>query len=214
MAWFVGRPLFSSYYFDVVMSAKHLKKQLRQRILQTRKHLSPTHCARASSQLCTKLQHNLYFKRAKRIAFYFAQNGEIDPIALIQQVSTHGKSIYLPRLSSHKHNTLIFLQVTKDTKLYQNKYGIPEPKITPAAITPPYLLDLILCPLVAFDLQGHRLGMGGGYYDRTFKFKKHTKHKPLLVGLAHDFQQCPHVPFTDRDIALDMVVTPTRVIKF
>jgi 5-formyltetrahydrofolate cyclo-ligase len=212
MAGCWGRhPSLLSRRLFIIMSAKQLKKNIRHRMIQARKRISSSHLAQSSHNICQRLSHAYFFMRAKKIGFYIAMHGEISAAELMRKIQV-GKSFYLPALSTTQFHKLNFIQVTHQSKLITNQYGIPEPQANPSKVLAPYLLDIVLCPLVAFDLQGHRLGMGGGYYDRTFNFKQHNKNKPLLVGLAHDFQQCKHVPHTDLDIPLNFIVTPTRII--
>ena len=91
-----------------------------------------------------------------------------------------------------------------------NRFGIPEP-VTDETIAVKDL-ELILLPLTAFDLQGNRLGMGGGFYDRTLAAL--ADKKPLLVGLAYDFQEVADCPVEDFDQPLQMILSPTRAINF
>lgn len=70
-------------------------------------------------------------------------------------------------------------------------------------------------PLVGFDATGNRLGMGGGFYDRSFAFKRiQPQQRPLLIGLAHSFQQLPQLPVASWDTPVDMVVTERAVFDF
>ncbi len=75
-------------------------------------------------------------------------------------------------------------------------------------------LDLVFLPLVAFDRVGHRVGMGGGYYDRTFAFVQQMHHKPILIGLAYEMQQVDGLPFCTWDIPLDGVLTEKQLRLF
>ena len=94
-------------------------------------------------------------------------------------------------------------------KLIKNEFGIPEPAVSPRALIPARQLDVVFAPLVAFDLSGNRLGMGGGYYDKTFSFLTHrTKwRKPHLVGIAYDFQQVGNLDHFPWDVPLGSIIT-------
>ena len=74
---------------------------------------------------------------------------------------------------------------------------------------PTHELDVILMPLVGFDNDGNRLGMGGGYYDRTLAYTRHAIKKPVLIGVAHDLQRVDRLPYASWDIPLNAIVTPT-----
>lgn len=114
----------------------------------------------------------------------------------------HGadRQLFLPVIVANKQ--LSFAQWAIDAKLTANRYGIPEPhdQAPRCAVAD---LDIIILPLVAWDRQGGRLGMGGGYYDRTLAGVR----GPLLVGLSHAQQEVPQVPRDDWDVPLDFVVT-------
>jgi 5-formyltetrahydrofolate cyclo-ligase len=94
-----------------------------------------------------------------------------------------------------------------------NRYGIPEP-VEPAELFEPFQLDLVLVPLLGFDRRGHRLGHGGGYYDRSFAFLKEQVRptEPLLVGIAYAFQELPRIEAAKWDVALDFIATDRELI--
>jgi 5-formyltetrahydrofolate cyclo-ligase len=94
-------------------------------------------------------------------------------------------------------------------RLQENRFGIPEPCVPARALVRAQLLDLILVPLVAFDASGNRLGMGGGYYDRSLAFVAQRQHwrKPHVVGLAYEFQRVARMPANAWDVPLAAVVT-------
>jgi 5-formyltetrahydrofolate cyclo-ligase len=94
-----------------------------------------------------------------------------------------------------------------------NRYGIPEP-VAPGELLEPFQLDLVLVPLLGFDRRGHRLGHGGGYYDRSFAFLNEQVRptEPLLVGIAYDFQELEIVNEEPWDVALDFIATNRELI--
>jgi 5-formyltetrahydrofolate cyclo-ligase len=97
-----------------------------------------------------------------------------------------------------------------------NRFGIPEPVVAQRQLIKPWALDMVFVPLVAFDNHGHRLGMGGGYYDRTFAFKLQRTYLtgPVMVGLAHNLQHRPSIASNPWDIPLDWVITETHRYRF
>lgn len=143
------------------------------------------------------------------MAVYLPADGEVDTTGIIQRAWTLGKQVYLPVLVPYLHNRLWFIRYTSDTRLVKNRFGIPEPEAVHRKRVPAQALDLVLTPLVAFDAQGNRLGMGGGFYDRSFEFllRRRIWHKPRLVGLAYDFQQLPGLPAQSWDVPLTAVAT-------
>lgn len=156
------------------------------------------------------------FRQSKRIAFYHAVNGEIDPRPLLDEALSRGKTPYLPILRRDTVTGLWFAPYQHNSKLQLNRFGIPEPVCVQRQLIKPWALDLVFVPLVAFDDQGHRLGMGGGYYDRTFAFKLQRSHLtgPVMVGLAHNLQHRPSIASNPWDIALDWVITETHRYRF
>lgn len=122
---------------------------------------------------------------------------------IIEAIWQANKTCYVPILASK--NTLRFVKYTPTDTLHLNHYGILEPA-HPAQELPIAALDLVLTPLVAFDHQGHRLGAGGGYYDRTFQDKQSTD-KPHFIGLAYAAQEAAALPADPWDIHLEGVIT-------
>ncbi|MCD8512986.1 MAG: 5-formyltetrahydrofolate cyclo-ligase [Nitrincola sp.] len=196
------------------------RKQLRKKMRALRRSLSPFEQKRHSQQLCKTLRDQLLFRRSKHIALYLANDGEINPEALIQLCWRLKKTVYLPVLHPIGRNSLWFVPYQPNTPMQINRYKIKEPQIINAPRRQPWSLDLVFMPLVAFDQQGGRLGMGGGYYDRTFAFKlKRTKNGkgklgPKLIGLAHSFQQVDKLSIEDWDVPLTGVATEECLWRF
>ncbi len=133
----------------------------------------------------------------------------------MQAAWSRGQAIYLPVLSPLK-NSLYFAPFTPDSQLSRNRFGICEPDCSPAQWLRAQQLDVILLPLVAFDDAGNRLGMGGGFYDRTLAFLQHRQHrrKPALIGLAHEIQHSERLATESWDIPLDAIATEQRFLVF
>jgi 5-formyltetrahydrofolate cyclo-ligase len=106
----------------------------------------------------------------------------------------------------------MFVEYLADSDMQVNQYGIPEPVLSHTNLTPLSNIGHLLMPLVAFDQFGHRLGMGGGYYDRTLAHK--SEDHPMLIGVAHEEQYCDSLPVEDWDIPLKQILTPQRHITF
>ena len=154
-----------------------------------------------------------FFLRAERIAFYLASDGELDPLPLLRSAVAMGKQCLLPVLHPLGHRRLWFARWKPGEPLRPNRYGIPEPadrRYTLSGCD----LDLVIVPLVAFDQQGNRLGMGGGYYDRTFAPCRNRSRRPLLIGWAHALQEVPELPARPWDIPLDGLVTEQGIRRF
>lgn len=184
------------------------RSQLRQELRQRRRELSPRQQRQASAALSRHLKASPDVRKARHIALYWPNDGEIDPRPFRPFAEAQGKQCYLPVLHPVHHNRLWFLQFNADTRLVGNRFGIPEPEIRGGISRPAWALDLILMPLVGFTERGDRLGMGGGFYDRTFEFLHHSRcHKPALIGLAHECQRVEAMPTASWDIPMDAIIT-------
>jgi 5-formyltetrahydrofolate cyclo-ligase len=131
---------------------------------------------------------------------------------LLHRAHRQGKHIYLPVLQGR---ALQFVRFRPGlTSLRPNQFGIPEPRALPATTIAPSQLDLVLLPLVAFDSQGGRLGMGSGFYDRTFAFvqARRPRCRPLLIGLAHRLQQVAALPSEPWDVPIAGVATDKAML--
>lgn len=178
------------------------------------------HCKARSTQIAPSLRHQLslqiarrlfqepYFHSAEHVALYHPKSHEVDTDPIQKKLFQAHKSCYLPQIQAHRR--LLFGLITPDTPLYSNRYAILEPD-TQENIAPEKL-DLVIVPLVAFDNTLCRLGMGGGYYDTTFAFRR-AGTKPYLVGLAFECQKVAEVPRSVTDLLLDVVITETLLYR-
>ncbi|MGE0081613.1 MAG: 5-formyltetrahydrofolate cyclo-ligase [Thiohalomonadaceae bacterium] len=185
------------------------REQIR-RAMRTRRRALDLHERRVLDQaLATRLACHPWFLRSRHIALYLPNDGEVDLNPLFRRALALGKRCYLPVLSPAFHNRLWFAPYTPDTPLALNMFRIPEPVAGWRDMRPVWTLDLVLTPLVAFDAQGNRLGMGGGFYDRTLAYlvRRAAWRKPRLLGVAYGFQEHEGLPHQPWDIPLDGVVT-------
>ncbi|WP_341503029.1 5-formyltetrahydrofolate cyclo-ligase [Gallaecimonas sp. GXIMD4217] len=148
-------------------------------------------------------------QRANTLALYLANDGELDPAPLQSALGERQKRCCLPVLHPFKKGHLLFLEHAPHGELTFNRFNIPEPPLDVTRIWPLATLDVILTPLVAFDDAGNRLGMGGGFYDRTL-----ASYQGHIIGLAHDCQQVDAVPVEAWDQPLEIIVTPGGVKRF
>ncbi|CZH56579.1 TPA: 5-formyltetrahydrofolate cyclo-ligase [Legionella pneumophila] len=181
------------------------KVALRNTIKQVRSKLSVSYRTASSNQICTRIRSLEQYRQAKRIALYFAVNGEVDLTFLWKSAPLQGKYCYFPVLNND--STLSFLPATPNTPFKTNKYDIPEPDVDIELALPVDELDLIIMPLVAFDAHCTRLGMGSGYYDRTLS----NKSKAHLLGVAYQFQRVDYIEPRPWDVPLDAVITQKAI---
>lgn len=184
------------------------RNQLRQELRSKRKAINSKQQAEASINLLKNLIKFPQFLKAKRIAVYLASDGEMDLQPLIHQAWAMNKEVYLPVIKNKLSRELWFIHYTPETRLTQNRYKILEPDPHQNPRLAAHLLDIVFMPLVGFDADKNRLGMGGGFYDTTFAFKKQKpKSKPLLIGVAHECQRVEKIEAEEWDVGLDLVVT-------
>lgn len=186
---------------------KHRKKQRAQLPIKQQQ--------RDSKRAVRQLQRTRQFRSARHIALYLPVRGEISPVSL-RNFARPNQTFYLPVLSLCKSQGLVFVRWDKNTRFRTNRFGIPEPLVRHNRLKSPRSLDLVVTPLLAFDQAGNRLGMGGGFYDRSFAFKRHNKHhpRPQLAGFAYQFQQAEKLPAQPWDVPLDLMATELRVTEF
>ena len=189
------------------------RQQLRKLIRQRRQQLSPEQQQQAANDLVSQALALPALSYSQHIALYLANDSELDTFPLIQTLWQQGKQLYLPVLHPFAAGYLLFVRYDKDTLLYPNRFGIPEPLAECHRLLPVDQLDIIFTPLVAFDLKGNRLGMGGGFYDRTLS-QLPTKSRSQVIGLAHNCQQVDAVPCEAWDIPLNKVITPGEYFDF
>ncbi len=182
---------------------------LRKHIIAQRKALRMDEVQRKSRQMRGHLARFEGFQNAVHIAFYLPVSGEADPTGLQETSQGSVKTFYLPVLHTTNKNELHFVKVSDESEFTTNKFGIAEPRYSANDEIKANKLDMVIMPLVSFDKQGNRIGMGGGYYDRTFAFRQHENNrlKPLLMGYAYEFQYSENIKPEYWDVKMDGVVT-------
>ena len=193
------------------------RNKIRQTMRERRRALNSAEKNRASLALCEHLAASRLFMNSQRIAFYLPNDGEIDLSPLIDYAWQVQKQCYLPVLSLRHSQRLWFLPYSPQTTLVSNRFDIPEPVHRNRERRFKALgLDLILMPLVAFDNQGNRLGMGGGFYDRTLSFLNYRQIwlSPRLIGTAYHFQHQTSLPYQAWDVPMHGVATENGVLRY
>jgi len=183
------------------------RKAMRLVLRARRAALPPDDQDAASMAVIARLSRIKVVRAASLVAGYRAVRGEVDIDAAMALMASDNTVVTVPRVVGEY---LEFVPWEMEGVTFEGPFGIPEP----ADGHPRPLLnhDVVLAPLVAFDEHGHRLGQGGGFYDRAIAARK--GHTPVVIGIAHAFQQVDLVPTESWDIPLDAVVTEESVIEF
>lgn len=193
------------------MDATAQRRELRQHLAARRRALSPAQRIAAAQGLRRSLEQLPEYHTDARVAGYWACDGELPLNLVIPPLATRGQRFLLPMLDEDRQ--LRFAPWSAGEPVQPNRYGIPEP-VAPREWFAPFQLDLVLVPLLGFDRHGHRLGYGGGWYDRSFAFLNEQVRptEPLLVGIAYDFQELPAIKPEAWDVPLDYVATDRELI--
>jgi len=166
----------------------------------------------AAHAVLAKLTQCEFYKSARSIAVYYANDGEIGTDPLIQRAWAEKKTVCLPVLLAEK--TLGFVTYSPDSELIENRYGIPEPRYTTSDLLEIIDLDLVLMPLVAFDHALFRLGMGGGYYDRTFRnWQGGSGQRLRLVGIGYELQRVNTIQPASWDVPASCIITEKEIYR-
>lgn len=184
------------------------RQQIRQQIRQRRRALTPEQQTQFALQAADRMMAYTPVLLAHTVAVFLSFDGELDTRSLIDQLWRAGKRVYLPVLHPFSPGNLLFLHYHPSSDLVVNRLKIREPKLDVRNVLPLSQLDVLVTPLVAFDAAGQRLGMGGGFYDRTLQ--NWRQHRLQPVGYAHDCQQVDALPTEQWDIPLPAVITPSK----
>ena len=216
------------------------RNAIRQQVRAARNALLPEQQQQASSQLLTYLVKHPKVQQAQHISVTLAHDGEIDLHNFIEWCWQQKKQVYLPVVHPTNVGELLFLAYQENTIMIKNRYGIKEPRLdiivdhidadnedhdnestsTSKSLTSylhtcsPENLDIVFTPLVAFDQQGNRIGMGGGYYDRLLAPWFSDKIGPYPIGVAHNCQCVDLLPIQEWDVPLPEIITPLQHFHF
>ena len=184
------------------------KHQLRQQLKAKRNLLTQQQMEHSALACCDLILQSKILGNTNNIAIYLQHQNEINPQPLIEALWDQGKQLYLPVIE--ENNELSFAHYEKNCEMRTNPYGITEPVSKQLCHLNNF--DVIFMPLVAFDDNGHRLGMGGGYYDRSLA-NRTNKSSPCTVGLAYEFQKVEQIPTEDWDQAMDFIATDQKIYQ-
>ncbi len=182
--------------------------ELRLKYKGLRDALDPQERARKTLEIAKRLAALEAFKAASQALFYVSTGSEVDTAPLRSMARELGLSVSAPR-SDTAAKRLVFYNLDSDLELEPGPFGIPQPKPDSGRVTDLTNKSVVLVPGMVFDALGHRLGWGGGYYDR---FLGGDGAGLVSVGLAFDIQISDNLPQQPHDVALRWIVTESRVI--
>lgn len=188
------------------------RAELRKSMRDRRIALSPGERIDAARGVGEQLETLPEFLTDLRIGAYWAVRGELPLSHALPNLFRRGQIVLLPVLADGER--LRFAPWLPGQDLAANRFGIPEPEQNAANAVDAHALDLVLVPLLAFDRRGHRLGSGGGWYDRSFDFLHGATRpaKTVLCGVGYSFQEVPMLPVHAHDVRLDFIVTERELI--
>lgn len=186
------------------------KKELRRELRRRRRALTPRQQRQAALDLFRHVVKSPLFRFSRSLAFTLARDGEISTDLLRKEAARRGKRCYLPVMqntgSIYGRTRLTFREWKRGAPLRKGRYGIPEPRL--GRLCSPLALSVVFMPLVGFDADCNRLGMGRAYYDHTFAFlRRSQRSRPALVGLAHECQRVDKLEPAPWDVPLRVIVT-------
>ncbi len=204
------------------MNRSLLRRQLR----ELRRQIPDDYRRQASLRIAQQVAELDPWRGARSIAGFLPFDGEIDPLPLMDRAVQEGRQVYVPVIIE-KGQPLKFAPWTRGAKMRPNRVGILEPAVDTEQLVDGAQLDLVLVPLVGFDAQANRIGVGGGFYDRTFAFRHSTERgeeasagqraggrgvdRPALVGIAFETQRLESIQVESWDVRLDWVVSEAGV---
>jgi len=186
-----------------------MKSALRKDVAMCRKQLSRQEAAAKSRCIQKRLCQLADFTENHCILFYAAYQKEVRTQEAIQTALQQGKKVVLPLIDLQDKKLILFQVYHYPQDVEEGCFSIPQPRKERQRVVPLECIDLVILPGIAFDLQGNRLGYGGGYYDRLLS----AKHSATtLIGLAYELQIVEDIPNLSHDVQADKVITEKRVI--
>ena len=187
-----------------------VKNKIRKSLLEQGQLLSTDFILNTNLKIQSSAIANIDIPSSKNILLYFSYKKEISLDILTKEINRHDINIYMPKLISDTEMRFNFFE--KDGLLTKNKYGIAE--INNEIYLEPISFDLMFIPFVGVDNNGHRLGYGGGYFDRALEGFNKNKNRPILIGLGYDYQISEKLFGEPHDIKYDIVITENNIHRF
>lgn len=183
------------------MISKALKAKLRSERLAARNALSTEERIEKSLAIAEAGGSLIELQPGEEVSGFFPIRSEVDVRPLMQRLRDRGARLAVPVVMDKE--TIVFRELLPGAPVVSTGFGTFGPGEEARIVDP----DVMLVPLAAFDLAGHRIGYGAGYYDRAISRLHAMGKKPRLIGVAYDCQEIDIVPAEDHDVALDAVLT-------
>jgi len=194
----------TAIYPNIQKNKLAIRKEMRRR----RKQLSFFQQQHAARKLSVLLKKQRALKKAMNIGLYFPCDGEISPLYYMQQ---HPRQhFFLPVIMHRVSKKIAFARFSSIKQLQNNYLNIPEPRKNTSKVSV-QSLDVLLIPLTAFDVDGHRIGMGGGIYDRLLSHRRLKVRAPRYIGLSHSCQQVDRIETDAWDIPMSAIATDQKL---
>lgn len=192
-------------------------RETRRRLRALRRDLPDDERHAADRAIRRELARLHVWRPGRRVALFLGMPDEVDLRPCFATAWRRGVRLYVPRILSLRRGAMTFVPLDRDARLRRNRFGIEEPEVSPSRRVHALQLDTILVPLVGFDADCHRLGMGAGFYDRALQRRGRSPtssfHHPRLIGIAYDVQRVERIEPAPWDVALDMVVSERGVYR-
>jgi 5-formyltetrahydrofolate cyclo-ligase len=206
-------PLFFPPSSPMAQSTAEVR-DARRRLRRLRASLGRAERIAAERAIIGSLERLNLFRRGARVALYLPIPGEVDLRPAIESAWRRGSEVYMPKIVNRRRGRMAFLPWTPDQPRRRNVYGIEEPTLDSGRLEARQL-DTVVLPVVGFDRDGRRLGMGAGFYDRAMRRRldqSRVWRRPRLVGVAFSCQELPSIPDSPWDVPLDLIVTESGVL--
>ena len=186
--------------------------EIRKSIRQSRRNIDDATRTDWSRRICERVVAVPKFQSSQKIGGFLAFDGEADPLAAMQVAVGNGQRVFVPIIVG-KNKPLLFAPWSPKAKMRSNRFGIAEPDVPATELISATELDFVITPLVAFDERCNRIGVGGGYYDRSFAFTKkssESSERVTLVGFAFELQKVESIQTNHWDVRLNRIVTEAK----
>lgn len=189
-----------------ISSNAAIKSDIRSQMRTRRRTIGETERRDRSRRVIEMFLGHVPLEAKEKIGGFSPLPYEVDISLLMEILDEDGHHCAMPRLQDDNSPLQFHCWKRGDELIAHPKYKMLEPQSNRPVITP----NIVIVPLLAFDNRGHRLGFGGGFYDRTLAVL-HGNSDILTIGVAYDFQQVKEIPSEPHDQKLDCVITETRV---